>query len=85
MTWAFSSMFTTTVFSQRSLGWFAVSPAEDGNGSYILHLPHSTASIEASYLTFTLCARGTPAEMLVILSGILWKELMLLLERRQYR
>src|SRR4051812_29612722 len=41
---AFSSSFTTTVFSQRSMRWFGISPPQgDTEGPAILHLLHSTA------------------------------------------
>src|ERR1700741_1202695 len=41
---AFSLSLTTTVFSQRSTGWFSAYPRRaDAGGPAILHLSHSTA------------------------------------------
>ena len=60
MTCAFSSSLTTTVFSQRSMRRFDVSPRRATPKGHNLHHLHSTASRRPPYIRTPLRAHGAP-------------------------
>ena len=66
MTCAFSSSLTTTVFSQRSMRRFDVSPRRATPKGHNLHHLHSTASRRPPYIRTPLRAHGAPKQIIQI-------------------
>jgi hypothetical protein len=62
---AFSLSLTTTVFSQRSTGWFGACPRRPTPEGQHLHLLCSTASKGTSYMCTSFSVRDAPTELLL--------------------
>ena len=69
MTCAFSSSLTTTVFSQRSMRRFDVSPRRATPKGHNLHHLHSTASRRPPYIRTPLRAHGAPKLIPALIAG----------------